>query len=304
MFESSIKILPIQESQVLVNTSSKKSKKKDKELQRTKKWRKKRRGRWTGSQLKNLMSSGPGKSKLKWDNLDRVYSFGATSVKYIYENSMERKTGRYIEDGEGTEAMRYGTKVEPLIRKRTKELLEEMKVVGKLKDVGFKTFDNLKTAGVSSDSILVNDKGETIASVEMKACTSWGTHYERTYDIMTDSSKDFWQVQGQTVAHNVPICYYVVAEPPQNIRDYLYYDRDIKDLYRQFKKECKVSIQIVMKSEQHCEALIKRIILAEETIRDFKETNYTEKLKPLLENNIKIHEDKPEKFERYLKKAS
>lgn len=298
MKESKIKLRrDLKESSLEIESYSQEKK----ELQRTEKWREKRRGRWTGSQLKSLMSNGPGKAKLKWDNLDRLLSFGATSIKYIYENAKERQTGRYIDEGDGTTAMRYGTIVEPLIRRRVKHLLKKEGIQGKVKEVGFKTFPQLKKAGVSSDAILVLNK-ETKASIEMKACTNWGTHYERTYETFNDTSKDFYQVQGQMLAHEVKTCYYAVAEPPHNIKDYVYYDGDIMDMYKQFKSECKVSIIEVPISDSHCEALLQRIFIAEATVKDWNNTKNTESIKSLLNNNIKLYEKTPEKFDKSKKR--
>lgn len=294
-----MKFKKINESSFDFNATKGAKKQDKKKKQRTKQWREDRRGNWTGSQLKNLMSSVQGKARLAWDNLDRVFAFGATAIKYLYSNAMERKTGRWIDDGDGSWAMQYGTKVEPLIKKATKEILKDMGVLGKLKAVGYKKFPNMPNAGVSSDSVVVLD-GKTVASVEMKACTNWGTHYERTFDSTDDKSNDFWQLQGQMIAHEVDICYYAVAQPPANIKDYLFYDGDIMDLHEQFKKECKVSVEIVKKSKLHQAALIKRIIIAEETIGDWLAGDCTERLDVLLNTNIKIYEESPEKFDNYV----
>lgn len=298
MKKSKIKVKKTEESDISIVFTKSERKREKKKLQRTKKWREERRGNWTGSQLKNLMSNGQGKSRFKWDNLDRLFSFGQTAIKYIYENAMERKTGRYIDDGEGTWQMRYGTKVEPLIKKATKEKLEEMKVFGKIKSVGYKSFPTIINAGVSSDAILVDDKKKTLATVEMKACTNWQTHYERTFEVTDESSKDFWQIQGQTLAHEVSVCYYVVAQPPQDIKKYLFYQGDIMDLYADFVKECKISIEIVKASQSHCEALIKRITIAEDALNDWLSGGGG--LRDTLNKTIAFYEKEPEKLNKYI----
>ena len=298
MKKSDIKLDPISESSIKIKVSKKDKKKKKKQLQRNKKWREERRGSWTGSQLKSLMSCSAGKGQMSWGNVDKLYAFGLTALKYIYENAMERKTGRYIDDGDGSWAMQYGTKVEPLIDRAVKEKLKELGVKGKLKDVGFKKFPSIPNAGVSSDKILVSKKGETIATLEYKACTNWQTHYERVFSLTDEKSKDFWQIQGQTIAHNVKTCYYAVAEPPNNIKDYLFYNGNIMDLYDQFKKECKVSIEIVKASKQHQKALLKRIIIAEDTLSDWLSMGGN--LKKNLEDTITIYEKNPENFNKYI----
>jgi len=290
------KLKRIEEKIVKLSKNEKKAAKK--KLQRTRKWRLKRMGRWTGSQLKSLMSCGAGKGKLAWDNLDRLFSFGLTALKYIYENAMERKTGRYIDDGEGTYQMRYGTRVEPLIQRAAKSKLKKMKIKGKLKSVGYKAFPTIPNAGVSSDSILIDKNGKTIATVEMKACTTWQTHYERTFDLTDEKSKDFWQIQGQTIAHSVDVCYYVVAQPPEDIKKYLFYQGDIMEMYEEFEKECSISIEIVEASKVHQDALIKRITIAEDTLNDW--LSMGESLKETLDTTIALYEENPKKLETYI----
>lgn len=275
--------------------TKKDAKKAKKQLQRTEKWREERRGNWTGSQLKTLMTAQAGKGRLKWSHIDRLFSFGLSAIKYIYENAKERQTGRYIDEGEGTYEMRYGTKVEPLIFRLTKEKLSEMKIKGKLKKVGYIPFPSMPNAGVSSDAKLVNKKGKTIASVEMKACTTWKTHYERTFEATDDGSKDFWQLMGQLIAHDVNTCYYVVAEPPQDIKKYLFYDGNIQDLYEDFKKECPIKIEIINPFELQCEALKKRIRIAEDALNDWLSTGGD--LKETLDKTIAFYENAPEKLE-------
>ncbi|AGO47771.1 exonuclease [Cellulophaga phage phi3ST:2] len=295
--KTNISFSTVNESAIQIKVSKKEKKAKKKELQRTKKWKIDRRGRWTGSQLASLMSCAQGKGKGSWDNLDKVFSFGLTSIKYIYENAKERQTGRYVDDGDGSWDMQYGTKVEPLIRRITKEKLKEMKVEGKLKKVGFKKFDSMPNAGVSSDSIVVLN-GKTEATVEMKACTRWTTHYDRTFKTTDEKSKDFWQICGQTIAHNVDTCYYVVAEPPEDKTKYLFHQGDIMELYEDFKKECKVSIEIVKASKPHQDALLKRLAIAEDALNDWLSDGGD--LDTVLSECISFYEDNPEKLNKYI----
>lgn len=276
-------------------------KKKSKDLQRTEDWHKERSGRWTGSQQKTVMSCSPSGSKLSWNDIDKIFHFGTSALKYIYENSMERKSGKYVDMGNGTKEMQYGTKVEPLIQKATKLKLKEMGIEGKIKNVGFKQFPTMPNAGVSSDSILVNKKTKkTIASVEMKACTSWGTHYERTFEALDEKGMDFWQTQSQMIAWEVDITYYVVAEPPINIAKYLYYDGDIMDLFDEFLKECPISIQKIKASKSHQNALLKRICIAEDSVREFLEDT-TVDLKHILYKKIDFYKNNKEKLNIYIK---
>lgn len=273
----------------------KKIKKNKKDLQRTEAWKEDRKGRWTGSQFTALMTCSQGKGNLKWDNIDKIFEFGKTALKYIYENAMERKTGRYIDEGDGTQQMRYGTLVEPLIAKAAKKLLKKE---GKLKKVGFKEFPTMPNAGVSSDRILKNKKGKTIAAVEMKACTNWGTHYERTFESINEGSKDFWQVQGQTVAWEVDTAYYIVAEPPSDIKKYLYYEGDIMDLYKEFLKDCPLSLIKVKASRLHQEALLKRVCIAEQALNDW--ISLGGNLKKTLDKTIEHFHNNPKDLNKYI----
>ncbi len=252
----------IQQSDIILNVGA--------NQQRTEAWRDDRLGRWTSSQMKQLMASERAVCKFPWNSPERIYGFGKSALKYIYENAKERQTGKWLDSGAGTKDMQYGTKIEPLIFKASKRVLRKKGIVGTMETVGFKPFDNLPTAGVSSDGIL-RYEGKVVAALEIKACTSWGSHYDRTFDITDESSTDFWQIQAHTMAWNVDKCLYIVAEPPKSIYDYLNYDGDIMDLYKHFVAECPITIEIVKASPVHQEAIIKRIEVAEEVIELYLE---------------------------------
>ena len=84
-----------------------------------------RLGNWTASAFKALMSSSQSGAKISWSENHRIFLFGKTALKYIYSNGKERQTGRYIDKGDGTLKMKYGTAVEPLISKLTKQQLKK-----------------------------------------------------------------------------------------------------------------------------------------------------------------------------------
>ena len=275
----------MEKSKIVLNIQKAPKKSNKKELQRTDEWQKKRMGRFTASQFKNLMSCSSKVSRKPWDDIEKLFGFGTSSIKYLYENAMERKTQRYIDTGKGTAAMQYGTRVEPLIQKAAKRQLKKIGVVGKLKEVGFKEFEGLPNAGASSDSIIVNKKKQTLASVEIKTCSSWGTHFDRTFEEITDKSIDFWQIQAQMIAWKVDLCYYIVAEPPADIRKYVYHDGDIMDLYDDFVAECGISIQVIKASKIHQDSLIKRIIIAEKCLTDW--LNMGGNLKETFDDTVK-----------------
>lgn len=240
-----------------------------------------RRGNWTGSQFKNLMSCDNTGGKMDWFNKEKVFRFSDGSIKYIFANAMERKTGRYLES-DSTKEMKYGTKVEPLIRKRASLKLEKDGLI--LREVGYKPFPEIQTAGVSSDSIVLTKEGEIIASFESKACSSWTTLFERTYEKVNETSKDFWQIQGQMLAWEVDKNYYCVISPPQNINKYLYCD-DIMSLYDEWCQETEMHIEIIEKSPIHLKALEKRIKIAECVVERFL-AGEEENLKEVLHEEI------------------
>ena len=234
-------------------------------LQRTELWQEERKGNWTGSRFKNCMQCNQQSSKLSWDNPLKIYHFSKGAIKYIYENAMERKTGRYIESSPTWE-MKYGTKVEPLIEKRFNE--ELISKGFKLKLVGYKEFPEFNTAGVSSDAIVLDEKENIIASAEFKACTSWSTHYDRTFESTDDSSTDFWQTQGQMIAWNVDETFYIVISPPKDIKKYLFAE-NIMDFYEDWVSETEMNIEVIKKSPIHHNALMKRLFIMESTINNW-----------------------------------
>lgn len=232
-------------------------------LQKTPEWQEERKGNWTGSRFKNVMQCSSAGGKLSWDNPAKVYLFSKGAVKYIYENAMERKTGRYIESSP-TWDMRYGTIIEPLTERRFSEWLIENDLNLTRKSVGYKSFPAIGTAGVSSDSVLEDDKNNVVASCEFKACTSWSSHYNRTFESTDESSVDFWQTQGQMLAWEVDKTFYVTISPPKDIKKYLFAE-DIEEMYEEWINETEMTVEVVKKSPFHHSALLKRLEIMEST---------------------------------------
>lgn len=252
-------------------------------LQRTEEWFEQRKGNWTGSQFKKCMSCNPKGGRMDWFNKEKVFHFSTEVVKYIYSNAMERKTGIYIETGT-TKEMKYGTIIEPLIIKRAAVELTKRNL--KVQEVGFKVFENLPTAGVSCDAIILNENDIVIATGEFKACTSWNTHFDRTFELMDDSSIDFWQTQGQMLAWNCNKSFYIVISPPKNIDIYLRCE-DINEMYDYWCNETEMKIQEVEASEIHLEALNKRLHILEDVILEFLQNERN--LKYILQEKIDLH---------------
>lgn len=277
----------IEESDIHIDIVS--SQEENQDLQRTENWRKERRGNWTGSQFKNCMTCNSKGGKLDWFNNDKVYYFSEGAVKYIFANAMERKTGRYIET-DSTKEMKYGTIIEPLIFRRAEEELKKKGLV--LQKVGFKTFDDFPTAGVSSDAIVLNARQEIVGSGEFKACSSWSTLYERTFELLDEKGIDFWQTQGQMLAWNVAKNWYIVASPPRNINFYLRAENPM-DYYEEWCEETELTIQVVEASPIHLNALKKRIQIMESTVNRYLEEEGN--LKEILYEEIDFFKNKEPK---------
>lgn len=238
--------------------------------QRTEQWFKQRSFCYTGSKGKTIMACSSKGSKMSWDNPDKINEFSSGIISYIYETAMQRKTNRYIKSA-STSEMKYGTMVEPLIERRSREHYFNSKQMIRV-PVGFKEFPNRPYAGASTDDIITKND-EIIAVVENKACTSWNTHYKRTYENTDESSTDFWQTQMEMIAWEVDLCYYVVISPPTDINKYVYYDGDIMDLYDEWVLETEMTIEEIKRSPIHCDALLKRIDIMEAVTNRFLQTN-------------------------------
>lgn len=245
-----LKIKTTKESEIDFNFSSPQ---KDEKLQRSSDWFEKRRGCWTGSKIKNLMACNSRGSKLDWSNNDKIYEFSKGVIKYVYSRAMERKSGRYIQTPTKAD-MEYGTKVEPYILRIGEDLINQ-----KIIDVGFKQHPQIDSLGASSDGITQDRK----MVIEIKGCTNWGTHYDRTFDKVNEKSIDFWQTQIEMLVWNVEKCAYLIAEPPNSIFDYL---KDVKG-FEDFKKECGISVEYIEASKFHQNAILKRVQIVEEACK-------------------------------------
>jgi len=236
--------------------------------QRSEEWFKQRSACYTGSRGKSIMACSRIGAKMTWADKEKVKEFSDGIVTYIYETAMQRKTGRYVTSA-STADMKYGTIVEPLIERRSREEFFNKKGLVRC-SVGFKEFPNRPYAGASADDVATKHD-EIVAAVENKACTSWGTHYKRTYENTDESSIDFWQTQMEMIAWEVDLCYYIVISPPTDIMKYVYYEGDIMDLYDEWVEETEMTVEEIKRSPIHCEALLARIDIMEAVTVEFIE---------------------------------
>ena len=254
--------------------------------QRTEKWRSERLGCLTGSKGALIMKCNRQGSKLSWNDKRKIFEFSESIIPYIYECVMERKTGRYIESPSSL-PMKYGTAVEPLIQKRILEYLQEKELT--FKEVGFKKFNDIPTAGASADGVIYDKKELPVMVGEFKACTNWGTHYKRTYEKTDESSMDFWQMIIEMSVWGVNKALYVVISPPNNILRYIN-EPDIMDAYDDFIKETEMHIEELSISEVHIEAFNQRLSIIESVIQ--KHMNTGNRIDELLEQELLFHKNK------------
>lgn len=253
----------------------------EEQLQRTNLWRMIRNGCWTASMIKGLMSCNPKGGKMDWANPMKVFEFSPGALKTIYEVAKSRQRGYWIDSDAGKSA-KYGTAVEPLIFEIARPYFKALGY--DIERVGFVKLPELSTAGVSSD-LLIYSPTEKLNG-EIKACTSWGTHYDRCFDLMDEKGTDFWQVQMQMKAQQTAKSIYIVSEPPTNINKYVYAE-NIMDLLEDFRKECQLSYQEIHASPIHQKAMMQRIEIAENVVNRWLEDTSLN-LKDILYNEIDL----------------
>ena len=177
-------------------------------LQRTKEWFEKRRGRFTGSKIKDLMGCGTATARRGWSAPEKLYDFGASAEKYIYNVGKERITG-LLSMEISAKQMEWGKENESVL---IQQLLDDG-VITDFEELGFETFPNYENGGASADGRCMY-KGERVG-LEIKCCTSWDGHYARMYEPVHEKHNDFWQHQAEMFAMSVDKILYVVAAPMQ-----------------------------------------------------------------------------------------
>jgi hypothetical protein len=177
-------------------------------LQRTEEWLEKRKGRFTGSRIKDLMGCGRSTSKMQWGRVEKTVDFGAGAERYIYNVGKERMTGLRSMSA-SSKQMQHGTEHEPLL---IQQLIDDG-VISDFEELGFEHFGDYKNGGASVDGVCTY-KGERV-SLELKCCVSWDGHYKRMYQQVHEKHDDFWQHQSEMLATGTKKCLYVVAAPMQ-----------------------------------------------------------------------------------------
>lgn len=209
--------------------------------QRTAEWFEKRKGRFTGSMIKELMSCSRSTAKMEWGRVEKLIDLGEAAKKYIFTKAMERKTGIQVKT-HPTAAMRYGTENEA----KVKELLNRP-----VDEVDFLEFiPNI--AGASPDGKIKWIKN--YAGLEIKCATDWNNFYNRVMVPVCYGHIDFWQLQAEMLALKVDKILYVVAQPSEDI-----FEANITD----------IQTQIVDASPIHQEQIIHRCLIGNDIIELF-----------------------------------
>ena len=225
-------------------------KKDDSQLQRTEDWLEQRKGRFTGSKLKDLMGCGKATSKQSWGTLDKLVDFGAAAETYIYSVGKERTTGiRSMEIH--SKQMNHGKDNEDNL---IQQLLSDG-LITDFKEHGFVQFKETSNGGASPDGECTY-KNERVG-LELKCCVSWDGHKKRMYEQVHEKHDDFWQFQGEMLAMGVDKLLYVVAMPMQTKK----YD-----------------FAICHASPLHQKQLIERIKIADSAIANWKPFGYKQAL--------------------------
>lgn len=217
------------------------------DTQRTAAWFESRKGRFTGSCIKELMTCDRSASKMEWGRAEKLIAFGDTAMKYVFEKAMERLRNKVIQTPTSY-TMKYGTDNESTVVR----LLE--KIGYTIEKVGFIEIEGLEgIAGASPDGRVIDNNGMPYG-LEIKCATGWDGLYNRHGIDIDQSHIDFWQLQTEMMALNIDAIMYVVAEPSENI-----FEPNITDL----------SIKIVQSSPIHQDAIRKRCLIGNDIIKEF-----------------------------------
>lgn len=204
--------------------------------QRSVEWHKKRAGKFTGSRVKDLMTSGKG---------NKIW--GETSKKYIFEKHIERLTGRAFGDPDmQTPAMKRGVELEPVAKQ---VYFERHEII--IEECDFIPSPCGRALGASPDG----ENKEHSLSFEIK-CRGAMSHFSHGCEVIDESHPDFWQVQTEIHVTGSKKLIYINYNP----------DYEPLDLI----------IQEVLPSPIHMNRLLERIDEAEKHLAVMKEMSLKE----------------------------
>ena len=156
--------------------------------QKSEEWHEERRGKFTGSRLKDLMSCSSRAKNKSWDNLTWLKDFGDTALTYVIERAIERATGERIQTPE-TWQMRWGN----LHEQDNIDMLSE-RLGEEITKCGF--LHITPTCGASPDGLC--DALDAI--IEVKSPATVMSHYNLSNEPVVEGHEYFWQVTGEMMA--------------------------------------------------------------------------------------------------------
>jgi len=225
-------------------------------MQRSEEWFEKRRGCFTGSNIKKLMSCGRSTSKIGWSHPEKIVDFGAAAERYIYNVGMERLTGLRSQQA-SSKQMDHGTENEPLL---IAQLLKDG-LITDFEELGFEYFGKYHFGGASVDGVCTY-KGERVG-LELKCCVSWDGHFNRMYESVHEKHDDFWQFQSEMIAAKVKKILYVVAMPMQ-VEKYDFAIVEASPMHQKcIAKRCKIADKAIELWDVHSKQKALEIACAE-----------------------------------------
>lgn len=230
----------------------------DDSLQRTEEWFEKRKGKFNGSEIKNLMGTGRSSSKMDWNDINKLFDFSDSALKYIYKVGMERLTG-ISEHNASSFAMSFGTENEAEVKI---EMLKQ-NFVGSINDCESIDYPHEDIFLASSPDGKVIMSGEKL-NLEIKSAVSWNGVYERIEEDFDVKHKDFWQVQNEMLVQVLNKTLFVVSLPLQ---------------------ASKFQYKIVDSSPIHQKRMVQRVRIANHCIKLFNE-NGRKNIRRCLEESI------------------
>jgi hypothetical protein len=230
---------------------------KEKDLQLTDEWFKDKLGKFSGSNMKKLMSC-KSRAKREWTSREKLIDFGDTALTYMIEVALERVTGERIEIPQ-TYAMSRGIDLEQDAKNYFVQNWDKSDFATKfssfeLIELGFERF--LSNAGASLDAklILVDGK-QTAVAFENKCPENVRIHMTQCQHGVDESHQYFWQLHSEMLAIKSDLGILVSFDP-------------------RFPEGSMLKTIKVELSQNHSVAMQFRLVLAEMFISRLIETNF------------------------------
>lgn len=235
----------------------------DDSLQLTEEWFRQKTGRFSGSEIKKLVSCSRATAKMLWERPEKIIDFSDTAKNYVYKKAMERKTGIFVRKQDILN-FKYGRLAEKIIVEKFKDKMPHIK---EFKDVPFILVKGHEDyLGASPDGALLGivSDGKKKYGFEAKGAMSWETFGTRIRKPMDESHLDFWQIQLEMLALEVNTLYYCVSYPVVNAIDFV--DATYEEAFDMIKD---IAILEVTASSIHQSVILKRAEIGNNAINFF-----------------------------------